>query len=102
MEENKHYQIYIESILNLVGSIVLKSSAAAEGVNQMVYANVLAPYDEIDPTTWKYYQNICGIYYPSDTPMYITSMDTLEEILFSKEMLVHHRATARAYAFGST
>ncbi len=102
MEENKHYQIYIESILNLVGSIVLKSSAAAEGVNQMVYANVLAPYDEIDPTTWKYYQNICGIYYPSDTPMYITSMDTLEEILFSKEMLVHHRATARAYAFGTT
>lgn len=102
MEENKYYQIYIESILNLAGSIVLKSSASAEGVNQMVYATVLAPYDEIDPTTWKYYQNICGIYYPSDKPMYITSMDTLEEILFSKEMLVHHRATARAYAFGTT
>lgn len=102
MEENKYYQIYTASIMNLAGSLVIKSSAAAAGVNEMVYANALAAYDEIDPTTWKYYQNICGIYYPSDEPMYITSMDTLEQILFSKETLQHHRATARAYAFGTT
>lgn len=102
MEENKHYQIYTESIHNLAGSIVIKSSAAANGVNDMTYAYALAPYEELDPTTWKYYQNICGIYYPSDKPMYITSMDTLEQVLFSKETLVHHRATARAYAFGTT
>lgn len=102
MEENKYYQIYAASIMNLAGSLVIKSSAAAAGVNEMVYANALTPYDETDPTTWKYYQNICGIYYPSDNAMYITSMDTLEQVLFSKETLQYHRATARAYAFGTT
>lgn len=81
---------------------MIKSSASATGINQMVYAQALGEYDETDPTTWKYYLNICGEYYSSDELMYVTSLDTLETILFSKENLVYHRATARAYAFGTT
>lgn len=100
--ENKYYQIYIDGILDLASSIVLKCEDAAKSLNQWVLAFTDASYDETNPRTWKYYKNICGEYFPSDVRMFITSLDSLSEIEFSKENLEYHRATKKAYAFGTT
>lgn len=100
--ENKYYQIYIDGILDLASSIVLKCEDATKTLNQWVLAFTNASFDEHDPRTWKYYKNICGEYFQSDERMFITSLDSLSEIEFSKENLEYHRATKKAYAFGTT
>ena len=48
------YDIYIEKVLDLSKSLVVKSSAAAQTINAGLTAlgNVI---NEVDPTTWKYY-----------------------------------------------
>lgn len=103
MEVNsRNYQNFVDSNIDLASSIVLKCDDAARSLNQWVLGYTNIPVDETAPRTWKYYRNICGEYFPSDTVMYVTSLDSLEEIEFSKENLVFHRATKRAYAFGTT
>lgn len=99
--ENNAYQIYVDACVNLAQSIVLKSEYSATMVNQYV-DTFYSPesYQKIDPTTWKYYRNLCGEYFPSDTVMEVVSLDTLETIVFNKDNLAYHRATAKAYAFG--
>lgn len=100
--ENKYYQIYVDSIFDLASSIVLKFDDAAKLMNQWVDGYTNASYDVNDPRTWKYYLNLTGEYFTSDTPMMITSLDSLEEIVFSRTNLEFHRATKKAYAFGTT
>lgn len=100
--ENKYYQIYIDGIIDLASSIVLKCEDAAKSLNQWVLAYTNASFDEHDPRTWKYYKNICGEYFSSDEMMFVTSLDSLEQIEFSKQNLEFHRATKKAYAFGTT
>ena len=100
--ENKYYQIYIDSIIDLASSIVIKCEEAAKSLNQWVLSFTNASFDELNPRTWKYYKNICGDYFETDERMYVISLDSLEEIEFSKESLEYHRATKKAYAFGTT
>lgn len=57
--------------------------------------------DQEDPSSWKYYKNLAGEFHFTNVPMEIVSMDTLEKIYFNKENLVRHRATKKAYAFGT-
>lgn len=100
--ENNAYQIYVDGCVNLAQSIVLKSEHSAAMVNQYIdsfYGE--GHYIKHDPTTWKYYLNLSGKYFHSDTVMEVVSLDTLETIVFSKENLAFHRATAKAYAFGT-
>lgn len=101
--ENNAYQIYVDGCINLARSIVVKSTHTAEMVNLSIdtFGNP-NNYLKHDPTTWKYYLNICGEYFPDDTRMTVVSLDTLETIVFSKANLAVHRATAKAYAFGTT
>ena len=100
--DSRNYQNFVDSNFDLASSIVLKCDDAARSLNQWVLGNTNIAVDETAPRTWKYYRNICGEYFPSDTVMYITSLDSLMQIEFSKENLEFHRATKRAYAFGTT
>ena len=102
MENDKYYQIYVDGIIDLASSIVLKCEDAARSINQWLLTNTNATFDEHNPRTWKYYRNICGEYFQSDEPMFVTSLDSLEPIEFSKQNLEFHRATKKAYAFGTT
>lgn len=100
--DNKYYQIFVDGNVDLAASVVLKCEEAAKALNQWVLGYTNATFDEHNPRTWKYYRNICGEYFPSDERMYITSVDTLQQIEFSKTNLEFHRATKKAYAFGTT
>lgn len=95
------YQLYVEQCLQLAETLVIKSQPAAEALNTYLVETGISQVDELDQTTWKYYMNLAGEYHPSDTVMTVISMDTTEEIIFSKENLKKHRATARGYAYGT-
>lgn len=103
--KSNYYQIYINKVLQLAETILIKSEETAEALNRMVDDHIAIYGGEgtntLDPTTWKYYLNISGEYHPIDEPMYVVSLDTLEKIKFSRENLYLHRATARGYAYGT-
>jgi hypothetical protein len=101
--ENNYYQIYIDATLALAQSLVIKSSNTADAINIKLSIDV-GPnaVDRLRPQTWKYYLNVSGQYHETDTLMQVVSLDTLQTIDFTRQTLQHHRATAKAYAFGTT
>lgn len=102
IETNKYYQLYLDKVTQLAQTIVIKSDDTAAAMNLYIKGTYGDDYvDESNPETWRYYKHLAGEYHQVDQPMYVTSMDTLEKILFSKENLAIHRATAKAYAFGT-
>lgn len=102
INKSNYYQIYLNSVFQLAETIVIKSLATVEALNRYVNEYYGADaVDTLDPGSWKYYQNIAGEYHFSDEVMRVVSMDTLEEITFSKETLLIHRATARGYVYGT-
>lgn len=100
--KNNYYQLYIEKVLTLAATMVIKSTDAAAALNTFISTyHAEYPIDYVRPETWKYYRNLAGEYHVTDTLMQVVSMDTLEEIVFSKDNLSIHRATARGYAYGT-
>lgn len=104
MATNNYYQIYVNQVIQLAQTIVVKTDACAQAQNaaltKLATAGLAIKPDLNQPKTWRYYLNLAGQYHSSDEPMLVVSMDTLETILFSVENLKLHRATARAYSFG--
>lgn len=95
------YSLYKQNIFKLAKTLVVKSRYVAEAINNRLK---LEGYDvnESQPHTWRYYKNLAGDYHLYDLPkIKVTSMDTLEEIEFTKENLAIHSATAREYAYGT-
>jgi len=78
--------------------MVIKIGAVAERDNDVLIA---ANYPvSSDKRTWRYYMNLNGDYHPTDDMMVVTSIDTGEEINFTKEVLQDHIATLREYSKG--
>jgi hypothetical protein len=86
-------------IYNFLLSCAIKFSPMAEYVNQMVTRSGWAVNYE-DPTTWKYYLNMVGKYHPSDTLMYVPSLDTRQQILLTPTVFEDHPRTRTAYMPG--
>jgi hypothetical protein len=108
MANSNYYQIYIGKVLQLAATIVIKSTDFAQAINAGLQAQAMAAglsadaaVDTTDPTTWKYYMNLAGEYHSTDTMMQVVSMDTLETIDFTVANLAIHRATSRAYQYGT-
>lgn len=88
----------MDSNMALAKSLCVKSAISASTINDRLIAlHGQGSVDKNTPQTWKYYLNISGQYHNTDTMMTVTSLDTLEEINFTKENLVDHTATAQAY-----
>lgn len=100
--QNGYLATYLEDNFLLVRTMVVKLEEAASLFNESLVTRYgLEAVNTLYPKTWKYYMNIAGLYHPTDTMMYVPSMDTLETIEFTKENLKIHTATAKAYRFGS-
>lgn len=94
------YQIYHESVTALAATLVVKDEATCQVINSRL-SSLGYKVDESDFTSWKYYLNLSGRYHPTDKLMKVTSMDTHEEIDFTRENMDIHRATWREYQYGS-
>ena len=99
----KNYlRAYIEQNNALISGLIVKFKYAALATNREVRKlHGEAAVNDYQPSTWKYYVNVSGSYHFTDTPMKVISLDTREEILFSKENLLQHTATAEGYKRGS-
>jgi hypothetical protein len=97
-----YYELYTNSVFNLAETMVIKSEDTAIAINAfLVAAFGGSVVNDNDPTTWKYYKNICGQYHETDTVMTVISLDTLQTIDFTTENLTQSRTTRRAYQYGS-
>ncbi len=94
--------LYYTQNFNLAKTLCIKSSDSANGINNLLIATYgNSAVDQNTPTTWKYYLNISGQYHPTDTVMYVTSLDTLQQIEFTVANLANNNATQDAYQYGS-
>lgn len=97
-----HYQLYLEQVFQLAETLVIKSEDSAQFINdRLVSLYGRHAVDQTDKTSWKYYLHLAGKYHTTDTPIIITSLDTLDEIVFNAENLKIHTATKKAYEYGS-
>ena len=101
MATNNYFNIYLRKTIQLAETIVIKSESSINGINRAVSEVFGTSAVGSDPRKWKYYMNISGEYHPQDDMMKVISLDTLEEIEFTKENLVINKATARAYQYGT-
>lgn len=114
-----YLKIYLDDTIKLAKTLVIKSDDSVEALNDWValrYGPNAVDYD--DPTTWKYYQNICGLYHDTDLvqddygdlvpSIVVKSLDEADletgkavDIYFTRENLEIHVATRKAYQYGT-
>lgn len=97
---NALYQIFRDEIHALCNTLVYKSIDTAGACNRELFENGWEVNPD-DPYTWKYYLNLAGEYHQSNQRMTVISLDNLQEIAFTKANLAQHRATAKAYVYGT-
>lgn len=99
---SNYYKLYIDSVLDLASTLVIKSEYSAEMINDLIKAkygqDAVDPYT---PNTWKYYLNVCGLYHPTDEIITITSLDDQTNITFDQTTLLNHPLTKYSYRYGS-
>jgi hypothetical protein len=93
-------QIYESQVLQFIQSLTIIFSPMAQQINLTVQASGIA-VDLTAPLTWKYYLNLSGHYFQTDTPMTITSLDTQQTVTFTTAMLATNPRTQAAYTIGS-
>lgn len=100
--ETNFVKVYIDLNKELCRTITIKSVVSADLINsQLINEHGESSVDFNDLLSWRYYLNISGEYHLHDEVMFITSLDTLETIEFTKANLDTHKTTKKAYSFGS-
>lgn len=87
--------IYNRECMDLTRSLLIKSDLLARDVEYLLTENT--DYLDVPREHWKYYMNISGEYHSTNERMFITSLDTLTTIEFTKEVLVDHPITKEKY-----
>lgn len=98
VSNDSSHALYLQDIVNLNGSLVIKCNDAALIVNDYLIEKGYTVSD--NKKEWKYYMHLNGEYHPTDTTMQVTSIDTLETIVFTKANLRIHKTTASEYSYG--
>ena len=97
-----YYSIYKNSIFDLVATMKINSLCTANAINTyLIGVYGASAVNENDPTTWKYFMNMCGIAHEVDTPMFVNSLDNGVLIPFTVESLAVNPVTASSYIYGS-
>jgi len=95
-------QIYEQQALAFCQSCTIVFSPMAAQINNNLLMQGIA-VNQSDPTTWKYYLNLSGQYYPDvDTMMTVLSLDTQQVMDFTTANLAMSPKTAAAYTIGSS
>lgn len=98
---NFQYALYVKSILNLIGTMVIKDAYTASKMNERLLSSGFAVDLDL-PSSWKYYLNLSGVYHVADTIMKVRARETGELIDFTRANLLIYRDTRNAYSWGST
>lgn len=93
------YSLYINKIIGLCKTLVVHTTLTPEAINKDLMEQGI--HVSTNPEEWKYHMNLAGEYHSTDEMMYVTSVDTLQEIEFTKSNLALHRATAGIFQYGS-
>lgn len=96
---NQIYSLYINKIISLCKTLVIHTKLTPEAINKDLVDRGV--HVSTNPEEWKYHMNLAGEYHSTDQKMYITSVDTLQEIEFNKDNLRLHRATAAIFKYGT-
>lgn len=93
---------YLNNTFKLASTLTIKSQDSIDRINELLVLKygTGAVINET-PSSWKYYQNICGEYHYTDTMMRVVSIDTLQEIDFTKANLEIHTDTKMLYQYGT-
>lgn len=95
MNDTTQYDNYHSEIFNFLKTTTIKFEPLSIIVGESLKNNI--DYTIDTTTTNYYYKRLMGEYIPGDELMYVTSIDTGEKILFSKENLKLHPKTAAIY-----
>tara|TARA_Y100001960_G_scaffold116069_1_gene124336 strand:- start:1832 stop:3949 length:2118 start_codon:yes stop_codon:yes gene_type:complete len=99
----KNVQIYIQQVIALAGSLVIKSETIARAMNLPLEEYGLSAPD--DRRKWRYYLHLNGEYFThanpnlTDKPVTLTSLDDGTEIELTKEILKSHKKTSNVYRY---
>lgn len=87
--------LYTIEIFDFLKTVTIKGSFIGDQIVSTIKNkyNIDITDDEFNP----YYINMCGEYSQFDTKIYIESIDTNSQILFSKDNLLLHPKTAKKY-----
>lgn len=99
MSNNNYFFIFKEDTIKLCKSMVIKSQKAAEAINVDLSERGYTP--ETETHRWKYFLNLDGVYHITDEDMFVTSLDKLETIKFTKANLELHKTTRKEYSLQS-
>lgn len=95
---NNEFITHVLSITSLLRTLVIKCEAVGVRDN-IILAEAGYPVSE-NKREWRYYMNMAGEYHPTDTPMYVSSLDDESTILFNKANLEEHITTLKGYQPG--
>lgn len=100
MIDNIELLAFIKENLALARTVVIKNEDVAilDNLAMLNYYGIKTPKDK---AKWRYYLNLNGDYHETDDVMTVQSLDDNELIPFTKEVLVDHPATKKAYRLGS-
>lgn len=93
------YEIYRKEIIDFLQTVSIKFDLFAEMMAKRV--EVETGEILISPEQNPYYQNLCGLYSVLDSPIYVTTVETNEQVLFDKNLIVNFPKTAELYKIPS-
>lgn len=96
-----YFDVYHNEIFNFLRTVSIKFEPMKKVIEDGLLTSVNSTLLDFENNNY-YYERLMGNYIPSDTPMYVTSIDTGEQILFSKENLEKHPQTKAIYRIPNT
>lgn len=87
--------VYRKEILDFLQTVTIKFKLFADVMEKRMREElgIIVERPEDNP----YYQNLCGMYSPLDTDMFITAVETGEQVKFSTDLKITHPKTFALY-----
>ncbi|AWN08913.1 putative virion structural protein [Salmonella phage SPAsTU] len=91
----QRFNIFRDQAITLAKSLIIKSESIAQQMNLGITKN--GGYVSDNRETWRYYLHLAGRRHAIDKPIYITSLDTQEQIELTTQNLSRHKKTSNVY-----